>query len=171
MRRRILMLTLLLYAACLFQSTVFGYFEILKIRPNLLIVLAVTISLIRNNMEAAFMGLLCGLAMDTLIGRTLGWYGMCLFLVCYAIGMINSKLYKENPLIPISFVFVSSLAVELMYYFINFFLKGYQDFGFVITNIILPESVYNSVLTLFIYPLVLHLYKRLDKYDFVHTRL
>jgi rod shape-determining protein MreD len=171
MRRRILMLTLLVYAACLFQSTVFGYIEILRIRPNLLIVLAVSISLVRENMEAAFMGLVCGLAMDTLIGRALGWYGMCLFLVCYAIGMINSKLYKENPLIPVSFVFVSSLTVELMYYFINFFLKGYQDFGFVTTNIILPESLYNSVLTLFIYPLVLHLYKKLDKYDFIHTRL
>ena len=86
------------------------------------------------------MGLVCGLAMDTLIGRTLGWYGMCLFLVCFAIGMINSKLYKENPLIPVFFVFVSSLAVELMYYFINFFLKGYQDFGFVITGVILPRA-------------------------------
>ncbi len=171
MRRRILVWTLLIYTACLFQSTILEYIEILRVRPNLLLVLAISIALARTDIESAFMGLACGLGMDILIGRTLGWYALCLFLVCFTIGMVNSKLYKENPLIPIFFVLFSSLAVELMYYFINFFLRGYQDFAFVITGIVLPESIYNSILALFVYPFVLHVYKKLDKHDFIHTRL
>lgn len=105
MRRRILILTLLIYSSCLIQSTVFEYIEIMGIRPNLLLVVAICTALARKDMESAFMGLACGLGMDMLIGRTLGWYAMCLFLVCFSIGLINPKLYKENPLIPIFFVF------------------------------------------------------------------
>jgi len=94
-----------------------------------------------------------------------------LFLVCFSIGLVNPKLYKENPLIPIFFVFSSSVIVELLYYFINFFLIGYHNIVFMLTTLILPESLYNAVIALFVYPLVLRVYKKLDKYDYVHTRL
>jgi rod shape-determining protein MreD len=153
------------------QSTVAEYIEIMGIRPNLLIVIAAAAALCREDMESAFMGLFCGLAMDILIGRAMGWYAFCLFLICFGIGTVNSKLYKDNPLIPIFFVFSSSITVELTYYFINSFLKGYQDIVFVLTSLVLPESVYNAVLALPVYPLVVHIYKRLDKFDYIHTRL
>jgi rod shape-determining protein MreD len=171
MKKRVLILTLLIYSTCLLQSTVLEYLEIIGIRPNLLLVVAISIALVRTNMEPAFMGLACGLGMDILIGRTLGWYAMCLFLICYSISLINPKLYKENPLIPIFFVFFSSIAVESLYYIINFFLRGYQDIAFVITRVIIPESIYNAAIALIIYPLVLLIYKKLDQYDYVHTRL
>ncbi len=171
MKRRILVLSLLIYITCLTQSTILDYIEIMGIRPNLLLVVAISIALARKDMESAFMGLACGLGMDILVGRTLGWYAMCLFLVCFSIGLINPKLYKENPLIPIFFVFFSSITVESLYYFINFFLRGYQDFAFMVTRIIIPESIYNSAISLIIYPITLIVYRRLDKYDYVHTRL
>lgn len=171
MRRRILVLASLIYAACLMQSTVFEYIEIAGIRPNLLLVIAISAALLREDMESAFMGLACGLGMDVLLGRTIGWYGMCLFLICFVIGTVNSKLYKENPLIPVFFVFFSSISVEILYYLINSFLKGYQDIIFILSKIVFPESVYNSVLSLPVYTAVLHIYKRLDKYDYIHTRL
>lgn len=171
MRRRVLVLASLIYAACLLQSTVLENIEVMGIRPNLLLVVAISAALLREDMEAAFMGLACGLGMDILVGRTIGWYGMCLFLICFAIGTVNSKLYKENPLIPVFFVFFSSIAVEIMYYFINFFLKGYQDLIFVISTLVFPESVYNAVLSIPIYPVVLRIFKKLDKYDLIHTRL
>ncbi|MDD4296491.1 MAG: rod shape-determining protein MreD [Ruminiclostridium sp.] len=171
MKRRILVLSLLIYVTCLMQSTILDYIEIMGIRPNLLLVVAISIALARKDMESAFMGLACGLGMDILVGRTLGWYAMCLFLVCFSIGLINPKLYKENPLIPIFFVFFSSMTVETLYYFINFFLRGYQDFAFMVTRIIIPESIYNSATSLFLYPIILIVYRKLDKYDYVHTRL
>lgn len=171
MKRRVLTLTLLVYTACLIQSTVLDYIEIIGIKPNLLLVIAISIALIRNDMESAFMGLALGLAMDILVGRTLGWYAMCLFLMCFPIGLVNPKLYKENPLIPIFFVFFSSITVETLYYMINFFLQGYKDIAFMITRIIIPESVYNAVMALIVYPVVMIVYRKLDKFDYIHTRL
>lgn len=171
MRRRVLVLTSLVYITCLLQSTVTEYVEIVGIRPNLLLVVAVIIALCRTDMESAFMGLFCGLGMDILIGRAIGWYAICLFLVCFCIGMVNAKLYKDNPFIPLFFVFVSSITVEVMYYFMNAFLKGYQDIVFVLTSLVFPESLYNAVLALPTYPLIVYIYKRLDKHDYVHARL
>ncbi len=171
MKRRILVLTSLIYIACLLQSTVVDFIEIAGIRPNLLIVGAVAIALCRRDMESAYMGLFFGLAMDILVGRALGWYAMLLFLVCFCIGMLNPKLYKDNLLVPIFFVFVSSISVEMMIYFIYSFLKGYPDMIFVLTSLIFPESIYNALLAIPIYPLVVRIYKKLDKYDYVHARL
>ncbi|NLN65499.1 MAG: rod shape-determining protein MreD [Clostridiaceae bacterium] len=171
MKKRIAVLASLVYLTCLVQSTISGAIEIMQISPNFLIVTAVSVALCRSDMESAFMGLFFGLGMDILVGRTLGWYAMCLFLVCLCIGLVNDKLYKDNPLIPMFFAFFSSMTVELMYYFINSFLKGYRDILFVMTNLILPESIYNAVLSLLVYPLVVKIYKRLDKHDYIHARL
>ena len=171
MKRRVLVLASLIYAVCLIQSTLTEYVEIMGIRPNLLIVAAVCVALCRHDMESAFMGLLFGLGMDVLIGRALGWYAICLFLVCFCIGMVNSKLYKENFFIPMFFVFFSTMAVQMMVYFINYFLKGYQDMIFVATRLVFPESLYNAVFTIPAYPLIVRIYKKLDRFDYIHARL
>lgn len=171
MKKKILVLTLLVYITCLLQSTVAGYIEISGVKPNFLLVVAITIALRRSDKESAFIGLFCGLGMDILIGRAMGWYAICLFIICFLIGMVNSKLYKDNPLIAMFFVFFSSVAVEMMYYFIFSFLKGYQDILFVLTTLVLPESLYNTILALPVYPLIIRICKKLDKYDYIHTRL
>lgn len=171
MKRRVLVLTSLIYTVCLLQSTLTGYVEIMGIRPNLLIVAAISVALCRSDMESAFMGLVFGLGLDILIGRALGWYAICLFLVCFCIGMVNSKLYKDNVFIPMFFVFFSTMAVQLMVYFINYFLKGYQDMIFVATRLVFPESLYNAVFSIPAYPLIVRIYKRLDKFDYIHARL
>jgi rod shape-determining protein MreD len=171
MRRRVLVLTSFIYAVCLVQSTLTEYVEIMGIRPNLLIVAAIAVALCRKDMESAFMGLLLGLGLDILIGKALGWYAILLFLVCFCIGMVNSKLYKENFLVPIFFVFFSTMAIEMMYYFINSFLKGYQDMIFVLTTLVFPESLYNAILAIPAYPFIVRIYKKLDKYDYIHARL
>lgn len=171
MRRKIAALTAIVYLACLLQSAVFDGMEIMGVKPNLLLVVAVSIALCRTGMESAFMGLFCGLGMDILIGRALGWYALCLFLVCFCIGLINPKLYKENFIIPVFFVFFSSVTIEMAYYFIHAFLEGYRDIVFVMSHLILPESVYNAVLAIPVYPLMLSVYRKMDKYDYVHSRL
>ena len=171
MRQKILILVLFIYGTCLLQSTVLEFIEIYGVRPNLLLVAAISAALIRNDMESAFMGLFLGLGMDILVGRALGWYGMAFFLACFLIALINPKLYRENPLVPVFFVFVSTLAIETLYYTITFFLKGYDYFVFDFVHVILPESLYNAVLAYPVFRLVSYMYKRIDKYDYNRTRL
>lgn len=169
MSRKILVVTSLIYVVCLLQSTVLEYIEIQGIRPNLILIVAVCVALIRNDLEAAFTGLAFGLGMDILIGRALGWYGLIIFLINFLIAQINSKLYRENPLIPVFFVFASTLTAEMLYYLISFFLKGYESFSFVLVRIILPESLYNAVLSFPVFRFVSFAYKRLDKYSYTHS--
>lgn len=120
MTKKILIVTSLIYVACLLQSTVLGYIEIHGIRPNLLLIVAVSVALLRNDLESAFTGLALGLGMDILVGRAVGWYGLGFFLANFIIARINPKLYKENPLIPVFFAFTSTLAIETLYYLITF---------------------------------------------------
>ncbi|AGC67357.1 rod shape-determining protein MreD [Thermoclostridium stercorarium subsp. stercorarium DSM 8532] len=169
MTKKILIVTSLIYVACLLQSTVLGYIEIHGIRPNLLLIVAVSVALLRNDLESAFTGLALGLGMDILVGRAVGWYGLGFFLANFIIARINPKLYKENPLIPVFFAFTSTLAIETLYYLITFFLKGYEDFLFVVTKLILPECLYNAVLSYPVFKLVSLVYRKIDKYSLIRT--
>lgn len=171
MSKKILIVTSLIYAACLLQSTVLEYIEIYGVRPNLMLIVAVSAALMRKDLEAAFTGLACGIGMDILVGRALGWYGLSFFLANFLIAQLNPKLYKDNPLIPVFFVFTSTLAVETLYYLITFFIKGYESFVFVFTKIILPESLYNAVFAYPVFRIVSSVYKKADKYTYTHTRL
>jgi len=171
MSKKILIVTSFIYAACLLQSTVLEYIEIYGVRPNLLLIASVAAALIRKDLEAAFTGLFFGLGMDILVGRALGWYGICFFLANFLIAQVNPKLYKDNPLIPVFFVFTSTLAAETLYYLISFFIKGYEDFLFVITKLILPESLYNALLAFPVFKIVSYVYRKADKYTYTHTRL
>lgn len=171
MSKKILTFTAVIYGASLLQSTVVDYIEIFGVKPNLLLIVTISAALMRTDLNAAFIGLGCGLAMDVLIGKALGWYGIIFFLVCFFIGMINTKLYKDNPLIPIFFIFTSSMVMETLYYSIYYFLRGYEDFIFIFTNLILPESVYNALLAFPIYKFVFYICKKVDKFSYTHNRI
>ena len=94
MKYRIMAAIVLVWTAAFFQSTLLEYIEIFSVRPNLLIVLTVVVALLRSPVESAVMGLFFGLAMDILMGKTMGWYALLFLLITVPISLVNEKLYR-----------------------------------------------------------------------------
>ncbi|HHY64366.1 MAG TPA: rod shape-determining protein MreD [Clostridiaceae bacterium] len=171
MKYRVFAASVLVLMGAFFQSSVLEHIEIFNIRPNLLIVLTVIVSLLRSPVESASMALLFGLTMDILMGKTLGWYALLLFLASIPISMINEKLYRDKILVLLTFTFGASVAVEFLFFIIIFMFRSFEHLSFVFWTIIIPEAVYNSILILPLFKPVAKVYNFLDRIDRRRNRL
>jgi rod shape-determining protein MreD len=171
MKYRVLAASLLLFITALLQANLLGYVEIVNIRPLMPLVLTVAISLLRGPFESMLMGGLFGLALDMLIGKALGWHVILYMFTALFISLINEKLYREKILVLMSFAFIATLITETLYYFIIFLLRGYSSFGFMFLHIILPVSIYSSVVILPLFKPMKLLYHRLDIVDRKRNRM
>ncbi len=160
-----------MWTAAFFQSSLFEHIEILNVRPNLMIVLMVIVSLLRSPVESATMAILLGLTMDILMGKTLGWYALLFFLVSIPISLLNEKLYRDKLLVLLTFSFGSSVIIEFLFYLIVFLFKGYEHMPFTFWTIIIPEAVYNCILILPLFKPVTGVYNLLDRIDRRRNRL
>ncbi|NLU52851.1 MAG: rod shape-determining protein MreD [Clostridiaceae bacterium] len=171
MKYRIAAAILLLLLVAVVQSSILGYMEIFLIRPNITIVLMVIVALLRKPVESATMGLLLGLTMDIMMGKTLGWYALLLFLASIPISLINEKLYREKVLVLFSFAFSATVAIETLFFLILFLFKSYSYFPFIFMKVILPEALYNSILIIPLFWPVSKLYALLDMLDIRRNRV
>jgi rod shape-determining protein MreD len=171
MRYRIVAAAFLVMAAAVLQSTVMGYLEVFSVRPNILITLAVAIALLRGTVESAIMGAVLGLTMDILMGKTLGWYALLLFLLAILISMVNEKLYREKLLVLMGFGFLSTVAVETLFMLIIFLFRGYRHIPYLFTMVVLPEALLNSILILPLFKPIAKVYNILDTLDRKRNRL
>lgn len=171
MKYRLLTGTLLIFIAALIQGNLLGYIEIFSVRANLMIVLTVIIALLRSPFESGLMGALIGLVYDSMLGKTLGWYALLLMLLGVCIAFINEKLYREHPLVLVTFAFSSTVLVEVLFFFIIFLFRGFESFPMLFSTIILPEAVFNSVLILALFKPVSKVYNILDTLDRKRNRL
>jgi len=171
MRYRILAAAFLIMAAAVLQSTVMGYLEVFSVRPNIIITLAVVIALLRRTLESAIMGFSLGLTMDILMGKTLGWYALLLFLLSVLISLVNEKLYRDRLLVLMGFCFLSSVVVETSFIVIIFLFRGYEHIPYLFTRVVLPEAALNSILILPLFKPVGKVYNILDTLDRKRNRL
>jgi len=160
-----------IYALCILiivvvQSTLLHYIKIHNVKPNLLIVFIVAVALMRGNIEGAAVGFFSGLLQDMLFGRIIGFYALLGMYLGLIVGSVYRRLYKENVLIVVFFTFVSTVVYEGLVYFFNSFgaiIDGQTDVLYAFKDVILPEAVYNSAVSIFMFIVVLKLHYRLEE--------
>jgi len=161
---------ILVYALCILlivvlQSTLLHYIKIYNVKPNLLIIFIVAVALLRGNIEGAVVGFFSGLLQDMLFGEIIGFYALLGMYLGLIVGSVYRRLYRENVLLVVFFTFVSTVVYEGLVYFLNLFkaiIDGQADILFAVRDVILPEAVYNSVVSIFVYILVIKLHLRFE---------
>ena len=165
MRMKIIAYTILIFFAVLIQSSLGTSISIYGVKPNITIALIVIVGLMRGNIEGAVVGFFCGLMQDSVSGTLIGFYALLGLYLGFGIGSINKKLYRENILIAIFLTFVSTVVYEYLAYVLSTFLKAPLGFIYPMTKVILPEAIYNSVISIFIFIVFIKLHMRFEKFD------
>lgn len=165
MRMKIIAYTILIFFAVLIQSSLGASISIYGVKPNITITLIVIVALMRGNIEGAVVGFFCGLMQDSVSGTLIGFYALLGLYLGFVIGSINKKLYRENILIAIFLTFVSTVVYEYLVYVLSTFLRAPLDFIYPMTKVILPEAIYNSVISIFIFIIFIKLHMRFEKFD------
>lgn len=161
--KRFIVVTIEIFVLFLLQTTIFQWFALAGVVPNLLLILTVATGFMRGRTEGLTVGLVCGLMIDLLYGYVIGLYALIYMLIGYLNGYSNKIFAKEDMTIPIILVGVSDGLYFLLYYIFEFLLKGKLNIGFYFIKMGLPQIIYTVLVSIFLYKLLNIINTRLDK--------
>lgn len=147
--------SILLFIFAAIQATWMSSIEIFGVKPILFLIYVVVISCFSKRKEAAIVGFISGYIIDLLIGKIWGLYALLFMILGFSIASFYDRIIgKRNFLTIAVFVFVSTFVTEFLYYLIYFITVNNISFGHALLSVILPEAVYNFVLSVPVFLLV-----------------
>lgn len=136
------------------QVNIFGNFTIAGIKPNLFIIYVLFIGLFANQILGISLGVIFGLILDMLYGKTIGISAVMLCVIGYLGSYFDKNFSKENKLTIIFMVAGATLVYELGSYFLNSIILEFEREYFYFIKILFVEIVYNVLLSIILYPLI-----------------
>ena len=79
--------------------------------------------------------------------------------------MFCKEYTKEQMLLPISLVAMCDFSYGLIYYFVTYLMRNRLNLGYYISTVIMPETIYTVVVTIFAYIFVYYINRKLDSID------
>ncbi len=133
------------------QSTVLSHINIFGVAPNTGLIIIVAIGLLKGRRFGSIIGLIIGLLQDVIFCPVIGVNGFVYFFIGYIVGMTENKLAKDNLLIPFLATAISTIVYHGLYYIFMFFLGYNIDFSAFFKNVVILETLYNSLISMLIY--------------------
>lgn len=161
--KRCIVIGIIILACFLLQSTLFHYFELAGVVPNLLLIVTMSFGLMRGRREGLLVGFFSGLLIDIFFGQYLGPYAFIYMTLGYGNGFFHRIYYVEDVLLPMLMISINDFLYNFIIYVIFFMLKNKLDFSIYMTKIILPEMIYTILITLFLYKILVRINLRLKR--------
>ncbi len=152
--KRFLIVTLEIIILYLLQTTVFQWFLLAGVTPNLLLILTVSIGFMRGRKEGLIVGFICGLLIDLTYGDVVGVCALIYLLIGYLNGYANKIFVKDDFTIPFILIGLSEFMYFFLYYTLEFLLRGKLNIIYYFIHIGLPKMVYTVVVALLLYRLL-----------------
>lgn len=111
---RTVILILLIILSTIIQSTVLAPLSGTIFAIDIVLTITVIIAVLNGVAIGSIVGLLSGIFQDAVLGRPIGITAMSRLLVCYLIGVIEPKVFKENLLIPATLVFFATIVDQFL---------------------------------------------------------
>ena len=152
--------TILLILICyLLQTTIFYYFRLANVIPNLLLILTVSTGYIRGQKDGLITGLICGLLSDVVFGSVIGLYGLIFMVIGFFSGYGNKIYFKNNFTAPLILVGIGDFLYGFLFFVFEFLLRGRLNFVVYFKQVILPEMIYTMLAAVVLYKLIWLVYK------------
>jgi rod shape-determining protein MreD len=145
----------------LLQSTLLARFSIGGIRPNLILIVVATVGLMLGRRFGMISGFIGGLVVDIFFGGIIGIYALLYMYIGYLNGLFRKVLFPGDFKLPILLIVGSDILYCHGCYLLLFFLRGDFAYTFYLTNIILPEVIYTTLIAILYFPLLKFLYDRI----------
>lgn len=145
------------YGICLLivsalQGTLLNYIEVFNTKPNLFLVFVVTAAFFCGPRDGAIVGAVFGLFFDMLVSKTVGLHAVLYMYTGFLFGLLSENVLKQPTLvISIAGVLVATFVLNCFEYLFQIFFNHEIAFVTSLLYTILPETAYNSVITILIY--------------------
>lgn len=163
--RKILINILLLIIAFTLQVCIFPQIAVLAAWPNLLLIVVSICSFIDGREAGIIYGIAAGLLMDLFYSGPFGFYTLFYVNMAFLNGCLTKYYYEDYITLPLTLAVVNDLAYNFYIYIFRFLIRGKLNIGYYAMKIILPEVIFTTVTTLFIYRLLLFINKKLSRWE------
>ena len=152
------------------QVNIFSSFTIAGISPNLFVIFILFIGLYATQFWGISFGVVCGLILDLIFGKTIGVSAVMLCVIGYLGSYFDKNFSKESRLTIIFMVIGATIVYEFGVYFINSIILEFDRELLYFAKIIAVEVLYNILLTIILYPLIQKLGYVVDR-NFKHNNI
>lgn len=136
------------------QVGVFSHLPIAGVMPNLFVILILYIGLFANAINAIGFAIIIGLFLDLLYGNTIGVSAIMLCIIGYLGSYFDKNFSKENKVTILLMAIGSTIIYEFGFYVLNGLILQYNFEWFKFIRILIFEIIYNSLITILLYPLI-----------------
>jgi len=143
----------------IFQSTLFQHFRVFDVLPNTTLILIVVFSILWGKNKGAVIGLITGLIQDVVLGSIIGANALIYMFIGMSIGRLENSIFKDNSLTPVFFTTLATISYHFLFYLIMYITNIQFSFFQLFKQIIVIETVYNAIISIFIYKLIYHLFR------------
>lgn len=159
----------LLLFSCL-QGTLTSLFSVFSIEPNLFIIYVCVVSMLASRRESVIIATVYGGILDILAGRYALFYTVLFIIVAFFLSGLTEKVLKESKFYICSLmVFIITIFVDVVYYVIVFYLNDKLNLGYAFLRLIIPEAIYNGIVSVFMYVFIKRITKNfyMNKGEFI----
>lgn len=136
------------------QANIFQMFKIGGIMPNLFIIFILFIGLYSNTVIGVSFGVACGLVIDFVYSKNIGITAIMLCIIGYLGAYFDKNFSKENKLTIIIIEAIATIIYEVGYYALNVITLQFDAEIMYFIKILLVELLYNTLITIIIYPII-----------------
>lgn len=153
------------YVGFILQTGVFPRIALAGVTPNLLVVITSMFGFRLGAKYGMAAGFLAGLVLDTYSGAFFGMYALIFTYIGFLNGAAARLYFGDDIKLPLFLVGGSDFLYGMIVYSSMFLLRGEREPGFYVMNIVMPETVYTTVVAIFMYYPVTKLCQWVDKND------
>lgn len=156
----IIIIFLIIY---LLQSNLFSWFNLAGIRPNLFVILVLMIGLFLGESRGVTWGIIFGITLDFFIGKSIGISGIMLGIIGVIGGFLDKNFSKDSRLTMIIMIVITTSLYETGSYLFNHFVNDANMSISIFIKILIFENLFNVILTIILYPLIVKLGYKSEK--------
>lgn len=160
--KKIFIMATIVVVSFVFQTSLFNFFEIFGVAPNISLILVIIFAMMSNGITGGIIGIITGVLYDAMLYNVFGIYTLIYFFIGAVIGTYSDSMLNENYLTYCTVTTVSTITMHFMLYLILFFLKyQVENSMFIISNIIF-ETVLNTILVVFVLRFIMFLFNKFN---------
>jgi len=165
MRGRIIIYTILIFIFVTVQVTFLNFTDVFGVKPNLIIILIVSVALLEGRNHGGTVGFFAGICMDSVVGIALGYQALLGMLLGILLGNINKRFFKENIFVMVTCTFISTIIFESAVIMLSYGLGLRINYIDTLRATILTEAAVNSILGAVIFFILIRINRKLVGMD------
>lgn len=139
----------------LLQSNFFSWFNLAGVKPNLFVILVLSIGLFTGRGFGSAFGILFGLSLDFFIGKSIGISAIMLGIIGFFGGYLSKNFSKDSRITMMVMILFSTLIYEIGTYTFNYFINSVNIELLYFIKVLIIELIFNLLITIIVYPLII----------------